>query len=126
MEVAHRLALEGEPAAGDSVVMEVKLERQWEDEELPPVHAPYYPAPKQESWWLLVGDPTSNSLLGIKRVPHFIASSKTKLEFQAPPAGKHGLHLYFVTDSWLGCDQDIDFDLTTVEADEEEDEAMQE
>jgi pre-mRNA-splicing helicase BRR2 len=121
MELGHRLLISEAPAAGDDVAVEVKLERSWEEDDLPAVHAPHYPSTKQESWWLLVGDPKNNSLLGIKRVPHFIKSTKTKFEFQAPPAGEHALHLYFVTDSWLGCDQDVDFELTTVEPAESQD-----
>lgn len=129
MELAHRIVADGVPAAGDDVAIEVKLERTWEDPELPVVHAPLYPTPKQESWWLLVGDPKTNALLGIKRVPHFVKSTKAKFEFQAPAAGEHNLHLFFVTDSWLGCDQDMDFPLATVAASDSQDEdndAMQE
>jgi pre-mRNA-splicing helicase BRR2 len=30
--------------------------------------APRYPGRKDENWWLVVGDPTANTLLAIKRV----------------------------------------------------------
>jgi pre-mRNA-splicing helicase BRR2 len=32
------------------------------------VHAPLFPRPKAEGWWLVVGEPRSNTILAIKRV----------------------------------------------------------
>lgn len=64
-----------------------------------------YPGRKEEQWWLVVGDPKANSLLAIKRVT-LLRKSKLKLEFAAPTRlGKHSLVLFFMCDSYMGCDQ---------------------
>lgn len=49
-------------------MIKVSLERENDVEGLaPPVVAPFYPARKEEGWWLVVGDPDSNQLFSIKR-----------------------------------------------------------
>jgi pre-mRNA-splicing helicase BRR2 len=101
--------------SGDSVVVSVKLEREDADE-AGPVHAPFFPKPKMENWWLVVGETKTNSLLAIKRVA-FGASTAASLEFSAPSeVGKHNLTLYFISDSWMGCDQEYDLTLDVTPA----------
>lgn len=110
---------------GDQVVIVVELER--EAEEAPgPVIAPNYPKRKDEGWWLVVGDTKKNALVSIKRVPLQVRS-KVKLDFVAPEQGEYDYVLYFMCDSYLGCDQEYEFHLSVGEGgddddDEEEDE----
>lgn len=61
----------------DTVVVKVAMERENDENGLaPPVVAPLFPQKrKEEGWWLVVGDPESNSLYSIKR---FIFHSKFK------------------------------------------------
>ena len=64
-----------------------------------------YPGRKEENWWLLVGRPADNSCLVIKRVP-LKQRQTSKLQFTAPEqTGQQELSLYFMCDSWNGCDQ---------------------
>lgn len=64
-----------------------------------------YPGRKEENWWLVVGEPEANALLAIKRVA-LQRRQRAKLDFAAPAApGLHKLTLYFMCDSYLGCDQ---------------------
>jgi pre-mRNA-splicing helicase BRR2 len=84
--------------------LRVQLDRQRESG---PVCAPRYPAPKQEMWWLIVGDGDDN-LLAIKRVTLGIRHQST-LSLEALPQGKHELKLMFMCDSYLGCDQEYPF-----------------
>ena len=91
-------------AAGDAVTLQVDLQRE-QAGELRPVDAPRYPARKEEQWWLVVGDPKASSLLAIKRVS-LQRKSRVKLEFAAPSrVGTHNLVLYYMCDSYMGCDQ---------------------
>ena len=53
----------------------------------------------------MVGEPEANALLAIKRVA-LQRRQRAKLDFAAPAApGLHKLTLYFMCDSYLGCDQ---------------------
>ena len=64
-----------------------------------------FPAKKEEQWWLVVGDPKANTLLAIKRVS-LQRKATQSLAFQAPSKlGRHELKLYFMSDSYIGCDQ---------------------
>ena len=91
--------------AGSSVNVDVALER--EDETVGPVIAPFFPRRREEGWWLVIGEQKSNTLLCIKRLTVTQAKTKVKLEFTAPQEpGKHTLTLFFMCDSYLGCDQE--------------------
>ena len=108
------------------VCHQVALERELEPgQEVGPVHAPRFPRPKEEGWWLVVGDSATNALLAIKRV-QLQRKSKAKLEFALPEgeAGQKQLMLYLMCDAYLGCDQEYEFTLNVsgqqMDVDEEE------
>ena len=94
--------------SGDPVKVEVKLER--EDEVTGPVIAPFFPTKREEGWWVIIGDPKSNSLIGIKRLT-LQQKARFVLDFVAPRPGRHSYTLYFMSDSYLGCDQEYKFNL---------------
>ncbi|KAK9818381.1 hypothetical protein WJX72_011703 [[Myrmecia] bisecta] len=107
---------------GEAVTMVVELERNFEGE-LRPVDAPRYPGRKDENWWLVVGDVAANSLLAIKRV-NLGKKSRVKLDFAAPERpGSQDLTLFFMCDSYSGCDQEYEFKLDIQEAGEGSEEA---
>ncbi|KAJ1966745.1 Pre-mRNA splicing [Dimargaris verticillata] len=85
-----------------------------------PVIAPYYPFTKDEGWWVVLGDPKTQTLASIKRV-NFQERVAVKLEFVAPSEpGEHRFMLYLMSDSFVGCDQE--FEVTfQARPDEEED-----
>ncbi|XP_060170632.1 DExH-box ATP-dependent RNA helicase DExH12-like isoform X2 [Lycium barbarum] len=107
----------GKVRAGDDVTLQVTLERNLEGRtEVGPVFAPRYPKDKEEGWWLVVGDPKSNQLLAIKRVT-LQRKSRIKLNFTTPAeAGTREYTLYFMCDSYLGCDEEHTFALDVKEA----------
>ncbi len=47
-------------ASGQTVNVEVKLER--EDEVTGPVIAPFFPTKREEGWWVIIGQSTSDVL----------------------------------------------------------------
>ncbi|KAG8221998.1 hypothetical protein J437_LFUL003378 [Ladona fulva] len=91
---------------GSTVNVAVQLER--EDEITGPVVAPFFPQKREEGWWVVIGDPKSNSLLSIKRLT-LQQKAKVKLDFVAPGPGPHTYTLYFMSDAYLGCDQEYKF-----------------
>ncbi|KAG6435879.1 hypothetical protein SASPL_100760 [Salvia splendens] len=103
--------------SGEKVYVQVNLERDLEGRtEVGPVDAPRYPKAKEEGWWLVVGDTKTNQLLAIKRVT-FQRKSRVKLDFDAPAEpGKKTYTLYFMCDSYLGCDQEYNFTVDVKEA----------
>ncbi|KAM5561842.1 DExH-box ATP-dependent RNA helicase DExH12-like [Rosa sericea] len=91
--------------AGEEISLQVDVDR----EHVGPVDVPRYPRTKEEGWWLAVGDTKTNSLLAIKKVP-LLKKSKIQLRFSAPAeAGKKAYTLYFMCDSYLGCDEEHNF-----------------
>merc|ERR1739844_535378 len=100
-------------SSGAPVQIEVRLER--EDEITGPVIAPFFPTKREEGWWVIIGDPKSNSLLSIKRLT-LQQKAKFKLDFVAPRAGQYSYSLYFMSDSYMGCDQEYKFNLDIGEA----------
>lgn len=95
---------------GEDITVYVTLEMDLEGRtEVGPVHAPRYPKAKEEGWWLVVGDTKTSLLLAIKRVS-LQRKLKAKQEFAAAAdAGKISYILYFMCDSYMGCDQEYDF-----------------
>merc|ERR1712061_242374 len=92
--------------SGGQVKVEVKLER--EDEITGPVIAPFFPTKREEGWWVIIGDPKNNSLLSIKRLT-LQQKAKFLLDFIAPKPGRYSYVLYYMSDSYLGCDQEYKF-----------------
>ena len=92
--------------SGENVVVEVRLER--EDEVTGPVVAPFFPTKREEGWWVVIGDHRSNTLLSIKRLT-LQQKAKFRLDFVAPREGSYSYTLYFMSDSYLGCDQEYKF-----------------
>ncbi|CDP11347.1 unnamed protein product [Coffea canephora] len=108
--------------AGENIKVHVTLERDLEGRsEIGPVDAPRYPQVKEEGWWLVVGDPKTDQLLAIKTVT-FQRKSTVRLDFDAPAeAGRRNYMLYFMSDSYLGCDQEYSFIIDVKEAATQED-----
>lgn len=69
------------------------------------VHAPFYPVPKSENWWLVVSEPKTKSLLAIKRIT-IARQLELRLEFVVPSPGRKDLALSLVSDSYVGVDQE--------------------
>merc|ERR1711973_35721 len=100
-------------SSGAPVQIEVRLER--EDEITGPVIAPFFPTKREEGWWVIIGDPKNNSLLSIKRLT-LQQKAKFVLDFVAPRPGKYSYSLYYMSDSYMGCDQEYKFNLDIGEA----------
>jgi len=108
---------------GQQVFVLVQLDREMGEEALKPVFAPFYPKDKQENWWLVIGDPRTKLLLGIKRLV-LQRTSKIKLDFTAPTApGSYTFKLYFMCDSYAGCDQEYEFKINVEKGVQIEDES---
>merc|ERR1719263_483454 len=120
VDLSHEIEDADELVSGEAVSVVVNLQREGEEEaRVPAVHAPRFPKEKEEGWWLVIGDPATNSLLCIKRLTLQL-KARVKLDFVAPEAGEYTYTLYLMCDSYLGCDQEYELPLTVAEADDEE------
>lgn len=118
IDMAYEVS-EGDYArASGNVTLQVTLERDMMNlpSEVGPVHAPRYPMPRQEGWWLVIGDSSSDQLLAIKWVA-LQQRARLKLEFTAPTeAGKKDYMVFLMSDSYLGCDQEYEFTVNVKDA----------
>ncbi|KAA0201441.1 hypothetical protein HAZT_HAZT004460 [Hyalella azteca] len=103
--------------SGGSVNVEVVLER---EDEPGSVIAPLFPHKREEGWWVIIGDPKANSLISIKRLT-LMQKAKVKLDFVAPAEGNYEYRLYFMSDAYMGCDQEYKVPLRIREAESESD-----
>ncbi|CAM8919119.1 unnamed protein product [Rhodiola kirilowii] len=117
IDVTYEVLNAGNVRAGEDITLQVNLERDMEGRtEIGPVDAPRYPKPKEEGWWLVLGDAETNQLLAIKKVP-LQSKSKVKLHFTASKEpGNKFYTLYFMCDSYLGCDQEYNFTVDVQES----------
>ncbi|KAI7898946.1 Sec63 Brl domain-containing protein, partial [Cokeromyces recurvatus] len=85
------------------------------------VHAPFFPKPQYESWWIVLGDTANDELLALKRVsmrngPNetLVNRTHTSVTFETPAHfGKHQYTLYLISDGYLGLDQQIEIPFET-------------
>jgi len=125
LEVAHEFQ-SGEYNSTEPVSLKVTLSSGDEDvdEEDTPAEpvavAPFYPLKKIPNWWLVVGDPQTRQLIGIRRVTLPKRSLTVDLKLTLA-AGTHKLHLYVICDSYMGADHDIALDNISVAQGEEDD-----
>jgi len=98
--------------SNQAVTVKVALRRDDDDEtQVGPVIAPFFPIRKDEGWWVVVGEPSTNKLLALKRVM-LQAEAEVSLGFVPTATGNIAGKLYFMCDSYLGCDQENDFELS--------------
>ncbi|KAK1376812.1 U5 small nuclear ribonucleoprotein helicase [Heracleum sosnowskyi] len=103
--------------AGENINLQVTLERNLKGRtEVGPVDAPNYPKTKEEGWWLVVGDTECNRLHFVKRVT-LQRNLEVKLGFAAPAqAGRKNYTLFFMCDSYMGCDKQCNFSFDVKDA----------
>ncbi|KAI8793415.1 U5 small nuclear ribonucleoprotein 200 kDa helicase [Biomphalaria glabrata] len=104
--------------SGSNINVTVTLER--EDEITGPVIAPFFPQKREEGWWVVIGDPKNNSLLSIKRLT-LQQKAKVKLDFVAPAHGRYNYVIFFMSDAYMGCDQEYKFTVDVKEGESDSD-----
>lgn len=86
IELSYEVVDKNQLQSGSPVNVNVSLER--EDDVTGPVIAPFFPQKREEGWWVVIGDPKTNSLLSIKRLT-LQQKANVKLDFVAPSPGKY-------------------------------------
>jgi len=99
---------------GETVSVSIVLQRATEDDEkvgVPTVYSCNSKTTNLEGWWALVSDNATKTLLSVRWLA-LARTAKLSLQFSAPSEqGKHNLTITLMSDSYLGCDQEYEFDL---------------
>jgi len=119
VQVRHFVHDEDFVCERDTVTLEVTLERRHvaEGAKAPSVHAPFFPLTKKaEEWWVVLKaeDERLNPwVMLVEKVVDQGRVAKKELKFPAPPrAGKHAYTVHVVSDSYLGLDHALPFELS--------------
>lgn len=80
-------------------------------------YSPRFPKPKDEGWFLVVGDVEAQEVVALKRVNHIRGRTSAQLALVTPETtGRVIFTLYLMSDSYLGLDQQYDICLDVVAA----------
>ncbi|UYV68024.1 ASCC3 [Cordylochernes scorpioides] len=78
--------------------------------------APKFPKPKEEGWFLVLGQVENKELWALKRCPFLHKQATHELQFYTPPeVGNYDYTVYLMSDCYLGLDQQYDLHLSVVE-----------
>ncbi|XP_041463235.1 activating signal cointegrator 1 complex subunit 3-like [Lytechinus variegatus] len=102
--------------ADQQYVLQVELRRLNRGKESK-AHSPRFPKPKDEGWWLVLGDVDNKDLLAMKRLGFVRGRSVVQLSFYTPERlGRVIYSLYLMSDCYIGIDQQYSVCLDVIEA----------
>lgn len=97
--------------SGEDVTVSINLSLERDSNQFKPSR---FPSVKEISWWVIIGNPVDRTILAIKRVTIGDSLRKCELDFAAPELSHEtslSLKIYVLCDSFMGCDQELDFSL---------------
>jgi translocation protein SEC63 len=105
---------EEEMVVGDIATVTVGLHRVnlQEGEAIGPVHAPFFPEPKFEEWWIFLCEAGPGTrIMTFEKVRDWEKQIEVKMRFQISRPGKHQMVVHALCDSYAGLDlkSDINF-----------------
>jgi translocation protein SEC63 len=111
---------EGDIVVGDVATVTAQLKRRnlQENEAMGAVHAPLFPEPKFEEWWLFLVEAPMTRIIAFERIRDTERLVEEKLRFQVARPGKHTLVLYALCDSYAGIDQKVELNFNASQEDE--------
>ena len=77
------------------------------------VHAPHFPYPKQEAWWIL--GTKEGKIINIEKIPNPNRTFAHNIKFLAPRVGQDEFDLYVKSNACVGLDQQHKVNLTTLD-----------
>lgn len=100
---------------GDLCTVQVTITRnQLEDgEKTGLVHAPYFPLPKQEAFWVILGQQKEGKIISIDKVGNPNKKVVHHIKFLAPPAGNYEFDLLVKSNAYVGMDETVKVTLET-------------
>jgi len=115
---------ESEMAVGDIATVSASITRKnlKDGEALGPVHAPFFPDPKFEEWWIFLTEGAGQRIIAFERVRDTERVAEVKMRFQISRPGKYSFCVHALCDSYTGLDQKVDLNFSAkTEADVQRD-----
>lgn len=78
------------------------------------VHAPRFPFPKQEAWWIILGT-KEGKIISVEKVANPYAMFDHNIKFLAPRVGDYEFDLFVKSNAYVGLDQKHTVKLTTLD-----------
>lgn len=78
------------------------------------IHAPHFPFPKQEAWWVILGT-KEGKIIHIEKVGDPSRVVQHDIKFLAPRVGDYEFDLYVKSNAYVGLDQTAKINLTTMD-----------
>jgi len=69
------------------------------------VHAPFFPFPKQEAFWIILGQQKEGKIISIDKVGNPNKKVVHNIKFLAPPVGHYEFDLLVKSNAYVGADQ---------------------
>lgn len=79
------------------------------------VHAPRFPFPKREAWWIALGT-KEGKIISIDKVTSPNKVVEHKIKFLAPRKGQYEFDLHVLSNAYIGFDHSDSVELTTLDA----------
>jgi len=101
---------------GDLCTIRVRLTRNnlAKGEKAGLIHAPYFPFPKQEAWWIILGT-KEGKIVHIEKVVDPSRIVQHNIKFMAPRVGDYEFDLIVKSNAYVGLDQSSKIKLTTLD-----------
>lgn len=101
---------------GDLCTVQVKVNREnlKEGEKAGLVHAPHFPFPKQEAWWIILGT-KEGKIIDIKKIAKSEKEFTHDIKFLAPRTGAYNFDLHVLSNSYIGIDQQTSVEIETLD-----------
>merc|ERR1712137_54542 len=78
------------------------------------IHAPFFPFPKQEAWWIILGT-KEGKIIHIEKVVDPSRIVHHDIKFLAPRVGDYEFNLFVKSNAYVGLDQSDKIKLTTLD-----------
>ncbi|KAL7488099.1 hypothetical protein ACHAW6_013698 [Cyclotella cf. meneghiniana] len=79
------------------------------------VHAPRFPYPRREAWWIALGT-KEGKIISIDKITNPSKVVEHKIKFLAPRKGTYEFDLYVMSNAYIGFDHKMSVELTTLDA----------
>ena len=102
---------------GDLMTVQVKINRNnlEEGEEAGLVHAPHFPMPKKEAWWIVLGT-KQGKIISIEKIADPSKEFTHDIKFLAPQQGTYKFDLHVLSNAYIGLDKKDEVEFTTLDA----------